>query len=575
MRCDLPTPPDIATSPADAIPVRETANLLREAEALLRKDPAQALELATTAAFAAQLEGDPEGAAYGFCLSGYASLYLGDVGCGLEALRQARRLGRELLRDAGLKIRITNGLGIALHQLGRYAEADRAFDRALAAARRRGHRVELVRCLTNVGTAKSEAGRHEESLACFTEALEVSLAEAGGLAEKAAYLPVLLCNLGTANQCLGRHAEALALFDRSAAAARDREDYLCLAKAHGGRGETLLLLDRGEEAEDALAEALSICLRLGANLAGIHVALILARRALDSGELDEAEAVIEEWLPRSAAGDSIRHAEMARLQGRLLALRGRWREAYEAGERAGEFERKAGSGSATNASLDVERGRYARRTRRLAGRVADWNEAVMMTLAALIEAKDAPTGRHVDRAAEIVRRLGERVIADGTIPCLDGQLLAAIVRSTPLHDIGKIAVPDSILGKPGPLDPEERAAMQRHVAVGEQILLDAARRVRFEPRVKVAAEIAGCHHERWDGRGYPAGLQGKEIPLAARIVAVADVYDAIRSERPYKPAFSREIAFAYIADNAGLHFDPRIVAAFIACEGEIASLYAS
>jgi len=384
---------------------------------------------------------------------------------------------------------------------------------------------------------------------------------------------LLLCNLGTAQRRLGRLEEALANFDDALAAAERREDFLSLAKAHAGRGETLLLLDRGEEGEDALAEALSICLRLGANLIGIRVALVLARRALDSGALDEAEAVIAEWLPRSASGDSIRHAELTRLQGRLLALRGRWREAYTASERAGELERLVGAASATSASLDVERGRYARRTKRLAGRVADWNEAVMMTLAALIEAKDAPTGRHVDRAAEIVRRLGERIIAGGEIPCLDAQLLEAIVRSTPLHDIGKIAVPDSILGKPGPLDPAERAAMQRHVVVGEQILLDAARRVRFEPRVKVAAEIAGCHHERWDGRGYPAGLQGREIPLAARVVAVADVYDAIRSERPYKPAFPREVAYRYIADNAGLHFDPRVVAAFLDCEEAIAALY--
>ncbi len=566
MRCDLPASPETETAPA-------VAPLLREAESLLRKDPAQCQELAATAAFAAQLEGDREGAAYGFCLSGYAALFLGDIDGGFEALRQAKNLAKDGLRDAGLKIRITNGLGIALHQVGRYAEADRAFDRALAAARRRGLRRELLRCLANYGTAKSEAGRDEESLACFTEALEIARTDPDARLGETAPLPLLLCNLGTAQRRLGRLEEALANFDDALAAAERREDFLSLAKAHAGRGETLLLLDRGEEGEDALAEALSICLRLGANLIGIRVALVLARRALDSGALDEAEAVIAEWLPRSASGDSIRHAELTRLQGRLLALRGRWREAYTASERAGELERLVGAASATSASLDVERGRYARRTKRLAGRVADWNEAVMMTLAALIEAKDAPTGRHVDRAAEIVRRLGERIIAGGEIPCLDAQLLEAIVRSTPLHDIGKIAVPDSILGKPGPLDPAERAAMQRHVVVGEQILLDAARRVRFEPRVKVAAEIAGCHHERWDGRGYPAGLQGREIPLAARVVAVADVYDAIRSERPYKPAFPREVAYRYIADNAGLHFDPRVVAAFLDCEEAIAALY--
>lgn len=117
--------------------------------------------------------------------------------------------------------------------------------------------------------------------------------------------------------------------------------------------------------------------------------------------------------------------------------------------------------------------------------------------------------------------------------------------------------------------------MQRHVVVGKEILLDAAMRVSFEPRIKVAAEIAGYHHERWDGTGYPEGRSGDAIPISARIVAVADVYDAIRSERPYKPAHGREAAASYVRDNASLHFDPRVVAAFLDIEDEIAELYAS
>jgi len=548
--------------------------LLSEAEALLRSDPASARELATAIAVDAELAADRPLAAYALCLSGAASLHLGDIAVGLGDLERSRRLASGGGASPALRIRIANGIGSALHQLGRYAEADRAFERALQSARRLGQPSGVLRCLVNYGFAKSEAGRHEDALAHFTEALDLSLEASGGDYERAEALPVLLGNIGLALLRLGRVEDARSYLGRAVEASAARGDQVGLANCLCSLGESHLG-ENPDEAEELLAESLSTCLRIGANLTGVRSALVLARHSLDSGQLDEAEAVIAEWLPRAERGDSLRHAELVRLKGRLLSLRGRFSEAYEASELAGALERKVGFASAATASLAIDRGKYARRSKRLVERVESWNEAVNLTLAALIEAKDAPTGRHVERAAEIARRLGERLIASAAIPGLSEALLDAIVGSTPLHDIGKIAVPDSIIGKPGPLDSGERERMQRHVVVGKEILLDAAMRVSFEPRIKVAAEIAGYHHERWDGTGYPEGRSGDAIPISARIVAVADVYDAIRSERPYKPAHGREAAASYVRDNASLHFDPRVVAAFLDIEDEIAELYAS
>lgn len=133
-----------------------------------------------------------------------------------------------------------------------------------------------------------------------------------------------------------------------------------------------------------------------------------------------------------------------------------------------------------------------------------------------------------------------------------------------LHDIGKLGVPDSILKKSGPLSAEEREVMNRHPALGWALMADAD-----NPLFLLAAEVALAHHERWDGSGYPVGLAGESIPLSGRIVAVADFFDALTMDRCYRPAFSDEQALAMLAEEAGRHFDPRVVAAFFAAKDRI------
>jgi len=143
-----------------------------------------------------------------------------------------------------------------------------------------------------------------------------------------------------------------------------------------------------------------------------------------------------------------------------------------------------------------------------------------------------------------------------------------VYQTSPLHDIGKVGVPDSVLLKPGKLSKEEFEIMKRHVDLGAETLQAALDRYPHARFLIVAREIAMYHHERWDGRGYPQGLAGENIPLAARILALADVYDALTSKRAYKDAFSHEVSRDIIIKDSGKHFDPAIVDAFLRIEDE-------
>jgi putative two-component system response regulator len=144
---------------------------------------------------------------------------------------------------------------------------------------------------------------------------------------------------------------------------------------------------------------------------------------------------------------------------------------------------------------------------------------------------------------------------------LNAAYLGQLREAAALHDIGKLAIPSGTLEKPGPLTEQERALMQTHTDAGARILAG-----NEEPMLRMAADVALAHHEHWDGSGYPQGLAGDQIPLAARIVAVADVFDALTHDRPYKVAWSLDDARAEIAAGAGTQFDPRVVSAFLACE---------
>ncbi len=183
--------------------------------------------------------------------------------------------------------------------------------------------------------------------------------------------------------------------------------------------------------------------------------------------------------------------------------------------------------------------------------VARREEEMIWRLARAMEMRDDDTGHHISRVAEISRTLARGLGQDE-------HWCHMVYLAAPLHDVGKIGVTDSILRKPGRLDDDELVEMRRHVEHGNRILQGGSSEL-----LQVAANIARHHHEKWDGSGYPDGLSGEAIPLEARIVAVADVFDALCSKRPYKPAWPREAAVSEILRGSARHFDPACVEAFI------------
>lgn len=176
------------------------------------------------------------------------------------------------------------------------------------------------------------------------------------------------------------------------------------------------------------------------------------------------------------------------------------------------------------------------------------------------EYKDNETGLHVIRMSHYSRILARAYSGD------DGWA-ELIFTVAPMHDVGKIGIPDSILRKPGRLDEGEWAIMSRHPEIGADIIGD-----HESPMLTLAAEIAFCHHEKWDGSGYPQGLKGEEIPISARIVALADVFDALTTRRPYKQAWSVERTLEHIDASAGSHFDPQLVELMHGCLPEMLSI---
>ena len=192
-------------------------------------------------------------------------------------------------------------------------------------------------------------------------------------------------------------------------------------------------------------------------------------------------------------------------------------------------------------------------------------DMVVFALANLADSRDPETGGHLQRMRLYAQLIANELADGGPYAAIVNQrFLEDLYRSSILHDIGKVAVPDSILQKPGRLTPEEFEEIKKHVVVGGQMLEMACDHVGPGTFMDMAVEIAKYHHERFDGAGYCAGLRSQEIPLSARIVALADVYDAITSPRIYKPPYDPDVARDIIVRESGTHFDPIIVDAFLA-----------
>ena len=205
-------------------------------------------------------------------------------------------------------------------------------------------------------------------------------------------------------------------------------------------------------------------------------------------------------------------------------------------------------------------------------------DVIIEAMGEMAEYRDPETGSHIHRTREYVLLLAETLASRGHFTAtLTPDYIILLHKSAPLHDIGKVAIRDSILLKPGKLTPEEFTEMQAHTLFGEEAIANLEQMAGHPTSfLSCAKEIAGSHHEKFDGSGYPRGLAGEAIPLAGRIMAVADVYDALISKRVYKEAMRHEEAMRVMVEGRGGHFDPRVLDAFLAVEPQfqgIASRY--
>ncbi len=200
-------------------------------------------------------------------------------------------------------------------------------------------------------------------------------------------------------------------------------------------------------------------------------------------------------------------------------------------------------------------------------------DLTIFAMAKLAESRDPETGAHLERVQAFRRVLAEHLSGLEQYKAeVNSEYIRLIYLTSPLHDIGKVGIPDHVLLKPARLSDREFEIMKTHAMLGAKTLEAALQQFPGAKFLQMACDIAATHHERFDGSGYPKGLAGRAIPLCGRIVALADVYDALTSRRIYKDAFAHEVARSMIVGESGAHFDPDIVAAFIAHEQEFSSI---
>ena len=206
--------------------------------------------------------------------------------------------------------------------------------------------------------------------------------------------------------------------------------------------------------------------------------------------------------------------------------------------------------------------------------IAESKLAMIYSLVKLAESRDDSTGAHIERVAQICRLLASNLRKKKKYrDYVDDDYIEKITQVSPLHDIGKVGIPDHILLKPGRLSEEEYEVMKTHTTIGAKTLLEVKEKFPDNRFLDMAISITHFHHEKWDGTGYPRGLSATAIPLSARIMAVADVYDALRSKRVYKEAFSHAKSVQIIKEESGKSFDPEMVEIFMEIHEEIGKIY--
>jgi response regulator RpfG family c-di-GMP phosphodiesterase len=318
----------------------------------------------------------------------------------------------------------------------------------------------------------------------------------------------------------------------------------CLSKILGF-GPELVLLDIMMPGLDGY----EVCRRIkDSPLGGFTQVILISGRASPAERLKGYDAGADDYLVKPFDHDEL----VAKVRAHFR-LRKTMKSLWDANSQIQKF----------NQELEML---VAERTRE----VVATRDIAIFALAKLADSRDAETGDHLERMRNYSRILADQLRLVGPYrDMIDAEFVDDIYRFSPLHDIGKVGIPDAILLKPGRLTAEEFDIMKTHSDIGADALQEALEHSDSGGFLAMATVIARHHHERFDGRGYPAGLAGPDIPLPARIVALADVYDAITSARVYKPALEPKTAKRMIEEESGTHFDPAIVDAFLQREDEL------
>ncbi|WP_245576150.1 HD domain-containing phosphohydrolase [Deinococcus murrayi] len=497
------------------------------------------------------------------------------TGDSLRALRELETVLKSYLNEQDLygQVKTLGNMGDLLTKIGNYTKAAECLTdayRILVNGESKYKRLTKIQShlLLNMGNLYQDMRDLEKALQYFSEALASAREHLNQNVES-----IALLNIASVEYELGRLEAAHDHYSEALDLSRELHNRYGELSALDGLARVLMAWDRMDDALHALWAAEQIAIETGDIEGRLDVLLHLGETHLRRQTAPEAIATLEQALqladeigrPKSAC-DALRSLY------RLYADRGELETAFQRLETLYERERALLNAEvderveSMTARFEVERAQHQAELNRLRMVAAEEARAtaeaevrdrtlslelaqieVVTRLAVAAEYRDDTTGDHTRRVGQLSAAIGERL----GMPAEEVELLRIAAR---LHDVGKIGIPDSILLKEGPLSPEEYCQMQRHTVIGARILAGGQSHL-----LQMAEAIAQHHHEHWNGGGYPCGLSGEEIPLVARIVAVADVYDALTHRRSYKAAWTKEAALAELEAQAGRQFDPAVV----------------
>lgn len=474
---------------------------------------------------------DRRGEAVALVNLGILYITLGNYSQSLDSLFQAYSIISQELKDRPLETRCLLNIGSAFQDMGDFPHAIEYFERASETARESSDRVNEVICLNNLADARFCSGEHHAAIGLFERALRH--AREIGLGHLEIFI---LDGLGKTYRELGDYPKATVFHQTALEIASKSGDQEGKINALMGLGSAALGLgDLGVATLDFGA-----ALELGAELGHAKATYEAHRQLADAferqGQLEQTITHLKAYhrLEREVLNqETARQTQNLALQLELERTR-RDAELYRVRNEAAQSANEMLEQKVKERTQELEEARVE----------------VVMRLALAAEYRDDSTGKHTFRvghlSALIARELG-----------WEDDQIELIKLAARLHDVGKIGISDLIMLKPGKLNPEEFERIKMHTVIGAQMLSGGR-----TPLLLMAEEIARSHHERWDASGYPFNIGGEAIPLCGRIVAVADVFDALTSERPYKSAWITEDAYAEIIRQAGAQFDPRVVQAF-------------